>query len=66
MFDEVRAQVPRMNLDTVFESKEEIASTVKEELAKSMGGFGYQARGAGRAFIVLAPWGVNHRTTQWH
>lgn len=42
VFDEVRAQVPRMNLDNVFEAKEEIARLVKEELTKSMAGFGFQ------------------------
>lgn len=41
VFDEVRATVPRMNLDDVFTSKEEIARAVKEELTKSMSGFGF-------------------------
>ena len=36
VFDVVRATVPRQNLDEVFESKEEIATAVKEELRKSM------------------------------
>lgn len=42
VFDEVRAQVPKMNLDEVFTSKEEIAMNIKQELAKSMSGFGFQ------------------------
>lgn len=42
MFDVVRATVPKMNLDDVFVSKEEIAIDVKEELTKSMAGFGFQ------------------------
>lgn len=41
VFDEVRATVPRMDLDDVFTSKEEIARAVKEELTKSMSGFGF-------------------------
>jgi len=36
VFDVVRATVPKMNLDDVFTSKEEIATDVKEELTKSM------------------------------
>lgn len=42
MYDEIRAQVPKMNLDDVFVSKEQIAAAVKEELSKSMTGFGFQ------------------------
>ncbi|CEL94429.1 unnamed protein product [Vitrella brassicaformis CCMP3155] len=41
VFDVVRATVPRQNLDEVFESKEEIATAVKEELRKSMDEFGW-------------------------
>ncbi|KAG1653983.1 hypothetical protein FOA52_007176 [Chlamydomonas sp. UWO 241] len=41
VFDVVRASVPKMELDHVFESKEEIASTIKEELTKSMSGYGF-------------------------
>ena len=37
MFDVVRSTVPKMNLDDVFTSKEEIAQDVKEQLKKSMG-----------------------------
>jgi len=42
VFDVVRATVPNMLLDDVFTNKEEIAMGVKEELTKSMTGFGYQ------------------------
>lgn len=42
VFDVVRSTVPRIKLDDVFESKEEIAISVKEMLSKSMEGFGYQ------------------------
>ena len=42
VFDVVRSTVPRIKLDDVFESKEEIASSVKEMLSKSMNEFGYQ------------------------
>lgn len=41
IFDVVRSTVPKMNLDDVFTSKEEIAVDVKTELTKSMGSFGY-------------------------
>ena len=41
IFDVVRASVPKMNLDDVFEAKEEIAHTIKEELTKSMTGYGF-------------------------
>lgn len=42
VFDEVRAQVPKISLDEVFLAKEEIALAIKAELTKSMSGFGYQ------------------------
>jgi regulator of protease activity HflC (stomatin/prohibitin superfamily) len=41
VFDVVRAQVPKINLDDVFEKKDDIADTVKSELAQVMEGFGY-------------------------
>eukprot|EP00919_Chromeraceae_sp_WS-2016_P073497 GHVR01173788.1.p1 GENE.GHVR01173788.1~~GHVR01173788.1.p1 ORF type:complete len:216 (+),score=49.71 GHVR01173788.1:327-974(+) len=41
VFDVVRATVPKLLLDDVFESKEEIAIAVKTELKKSMDDFGY-------------------------
>eukprot|EP00210_Caulerpa_lentillifera_P008209 g7838.t1 len=41
VFDVVRSTVPKMNLDDVFVSKEEIASDIKTELTKSMGSFGF-------------------------
>jgi len=41
IFDVVRASVPKMNLDDVFEAKEEIAHTIKDELTKSMAGYGF-------------------------
>lgn len=42
VFDVVRARVPKMELDDVFERKDEIAIAVKAELAGEMGEFGYQ------------------------
>lgn len=42
VFDVVRAQVPTMKLDDVFEKKNVIADAVKEELTDTMQGFGYQ------------------------
>ena len=41
VFDVVRARVPRIKLDDVFEKKDEIADAVKAELAEVMSGFGY-------------------------
>jgi regulator of protease activity HflC (stomatin/prohibitin superfamily) len=41
VFDVVRAQVPKMDLDDVFEKKDTIAQAVKEELAELMSNFGY-------------------------
>ena len=41
VFDVVRAQVPKIKLDDVFEKKDEIADIVKSELEQVMEGFGY-------------------------
>jgi regulator of protease activity HflC (stomatin/prohibitin superfamily) len=41
IFDVVRAQVPKMDLDDVFEKKDTIALAVKEELSELMSDFGY-------------------------
>jgi regulator of protease activity HflC (stomatin/prohibitin superfamily) len=41
VFDVVRAKVPQIKLDDVFEKKDEIADIVKSELAQVMDGFGY-------------------------
>ena len=41
VFDVVRSTVPKMLLDEVFESKDEVASQVKDSLAKIMGEFGF-------------------------
>ncbi|MBL7039485.1 MAG: SPFH domain-containing protein [Pirellulaceae bacterium] len=41
VFDVVRAQVPKIKLDDVFEKKDDIADIVKAELSQVMEGFGY-------------------------
>ena len=41
VFDVVRARVPKIKLDDVFEKKDDIANIVKSELAQVMDGFGY-------------------------
>lgn len=41
VFDVVRARVPKMMLDDVFEKKDEIADAVKSELTDIMNDFGY-------------------------
>lgn len=42
IFDVVRARVPQMKLDDVFERKDDVANAVKEELCDVMTDFGYQ------------------------
>ncbi|KAH6828392.1 SPFH/Band 7/PHB domain-containing membrane-associated protein family [Perilla frutescens var. hirtella] len=41
VFDVVRAHVPKMTLDDVFEQKSDVAQAVSEELEKVMGAYGY-------------------------
>lgn len=41
VYDEVRAQVPKMKLDDVFQNKEDIATAVKTGLDESMTQYGY-------------------------
>jgi regulator of protease activity HflC (stomatin/prohibitin superfamily) len=49
VYDVVRASVPKLNLDDVFEQKDHIADNVKVELSKVMGTFGYQIE---RALVI--------------
>jgi len=42
VFDVVRSSVPKIDLDDVFTTKEEIAKDIKKELEVSMGSFGYE------------------------
>ncbi|MCW5876279.1 MAG: SPFH domain-containing protein [Anaerolineales bacterium] len=44
VFDVVRANVPKMLLDEVFENKEDIATAVRNELSDAMDDFGYDIR----------------------
>lgn len=41
IFDDVRAEVPKMDLDDVFSRKEDIATSVKVNLSESMEDYGY-------------------------
>lgn len=41
VFDVVRARVPKLRLDDVFENKDDIADAVKAELTETMDDFGY-------------------------
>ena len=41
VFDVVRAEVPKMKLDDVFEKKDDIANAVKGELNDAMINYGY-------------------------
>jgi regulator of protease activity HflC (stomatin/prohibitin superfamily) len=41
VFDVIRAEVPKLDLDDVFEKKDDIAKAVKEQLAETMDDFGY-------------------------
>ena len=42
VFDVVRATVPKIKLDDVFEKKDDIANAIKKELSETMDGFGYE------------------------
>nr|GMD07737.1 hypersensitive-induced response protein 1 [Ipomoea batatas] len=42
VFDVIRASVPKLNLDNVFEQKNEIAKAVEDELEKAMSTYGYE------------------------
>jgi regulator of protease activity HflC (stomatin/prohibitin superfamily) len=42
VFDVIRASVPKMILDDVFEQKNEIAKAVENELEKAMSAYGYE------------------------
>lgn len=41
VFDVVRAEVPKLKLDDVFERKDDIANAIKGELSEAMEGYGY-------------------------
>lgn len=41
IFDTVRAEVPKLKLDDVFEKKDEIAIAIKRELTEAMNDYGY-------------------------
>ncbi|XP_044468964.1 hypersensitive-induced response protein 1-like isoform X2 [Mangifera indica] len=42
VFDVIRASVPKLDLDDVFEQKKEIAKAVEDELEKAMSAYGYE------------------------
>ncbi|KAJ4959812.1 hypothetical protein NE237_019722 [Protea cynaroides] len=42
VFDVIRASVPKLKLDDVFEQKNEIARAVEQELEKAMSAYGYE------------------------
>lgn len=42
VYNEVRAHIPKMNLDEAYESNEEIAQNVAEKLKESMADYGYE------------------------
>ena len=41
VFDVIRAEVPKMKLDEVFERKDDVAVAVRSELQQAMNGYGY-------------------------
>ncbi len=49
IFDVVRAEVPKMKLDDVFERKDDIANAIKSELQEAMDKYGYRI---GRALVT--------------
>lgn len=42
VFDVIRASVPKLNIDDVFEQKNDIAKAVEDELEKAMSTYGYE------------------------
>lgn len=42
MYPVIRATVPKLNLDDVFEQKTEIAKAVEDELEKAMSAYGFE------------------------
>ncbi|KAK4834225.1 hypothetical protein QYF36_019254 [Acer negundo] len=42
VFDVIRATVPKLNLDDVFEQKNDIAKAVEQELEKAMSAYGFE------------------------
>lgn len=46
VFDVVRAQIPKLELDEVFDKKEEIAEAVRTELQETMSQYGYHIKTA--------------------
>ncbi|KAJ6794617.1 hypersensitive-induced response protein 1 [Iris pallida] len=42
VFDVIRASVPKLNLDDVFEQKNDVAKAVEDELEKAMSAYGYE------------------------
>ncbi|XP_052196530.1 hypersensitive-induced response protein 1 [Diospyros lotus] len=42
VFDVIRASVPKLDLDSAFEQKNDIAKAVEEELEKAMSAYGYE------------------------
>ena len=42
VFDVVRSTVPKIDLDDVFTTKEQISTSISESLKESMASFGYQ------------------------
>ncbi|MGM0526152.1 MAG: SPFH domain-containing protein [Pseudomonadota bacterium] len=42
VFDTVRAQIPKQNLDAVFDNKDSISKDVKMQLRETMEGYGYE------------------------
>lgn len=42
VFDVIRSSVPKMNLDDVFEQKNEVAKAVEDELEKAMSTYGFE------------------------
>ncbi|KAL2904370.1 Hypersensitive-induced response protein-like protein 2 [Bienertia sinuspersici] len=42
VFDVIRASVPKLELDSVFEQKNDIAKSVEQELEKAMSAYGYE------------------------
>ena len=49
----IRSNVPRLELDQAFESKDDVARAVKEQLSALMQEYGYEILGTSKAIVMI-------------
>lgn len=49
----IRSNVPRLELDQAFESKDDVARAVKEQLSALMQEYGYEILGMSEVFFII-------------